>query len=259
MSDNITVVTAFYDIGRSSWNSYARSNEKYFEYFTNLSRIHNEMIVFTSSEYADRIKNIRGNKPTTVIVLDIFEQFKEELKLIENVHKSDDFKNKIRSDLLNNPEYRCAEYTLVTYCKSYFLYKAVIDKLVKTDLVAWIDFGMCRSRETLHNTTQWRYDFDCNKINVFGFKEVTENIDIENIIANNEIYLIGTNVVLSKDLAILYWELTQNAFNDLLKINMIDDDQSILTYACSQNLDKFVQHRLPEDVWFDLFRMYNKR
>lgn len=48
---SITIVTAFFDIGRGDWsvenghpNYLQRSNEKYFKYFSNLAQLENEMI-----------------------------------------------------------------------------------------------------------------------------------------------------------------------------------------------------------------------
>lgn len=264
MDNKITIVTAFYNLGRGNWNLDGskpfenRSVDKYFEYFKLLSEIGNDMIVYTSAEYVDRVKQCRGDKPTTVIEFDFMTKFATELTAVRRVHSSEDFRSKIRPDLINNPEYWCAEYTLINCFKSALLNNAVEAGLVNTELVAWVDFGMCRSTATLSGVTEWAYDFDPTKINVFGFKEITADINIEHVIANNIVYAIGTYFVCGKALCNSYWQLTKQYFDMLIAKNMIDDDQSLTAYICSNNLELYAQHRLPDNVWFDVFHLYNK-
>ena len=68
MSD-ITIVTAFFDIGRGNLPAMVRgrilphyqhrSVETYFEFFRNLAKIKNDMVIYTTKEHAERIRNIR--------------------------------------------------------------------------------------------------------------------------------------------------------------------------------------------------------
>ena len=60
----ITIVSAFFDIGRGNWSKeqghpgyLQRSCEKYIDYFSNLAKLENDMIIFTSSEFSEKIKN----------------------------------------------------------------------------------------------------------------------------------------------------------------------------------------------------------
>ena len=73
----ITLVTAFFDIGRKEYVSIPRSNDKYFEYFKFWSRIKNNLIVYTDSESKDRVIQIRKefnleHKTHVIVVDDIF-------------------------------------------------------------------------------------------------------------------------------------------------------------------------------------------
>ena len=77
MSDNTTLVTAFFDIGRSDFN-YAncepRSFDKYLSYFSFWARVKNELIIYTQPGLEDRIMEVRkgyglGNK-TKIITID---------------------------------------------------------------------------------------------------------------------------------------------------------------------------------------------
>jgi len=66
---NISIVTAFFDIGRSNWYSDAsgqpvphyiqRSTNSYFDYFQNLAKMKNDMIIYCADEHEEVIENIR--------------------------------------------------------------------------------------------------------------------------------------------------------------------------------------------------------
>ena len=83
----ITLVTAFFDIGREGFVSIPRSNEKYFNYFRFWSRIKNNLIVYTDSESRDKVLQIRKEfnleDKTKVIVIDDIYDFLS----IENIMK----------------------------------------------------------------------------------------------------------------------------------------------------------------------------
>ena len=64
---NTTIVTAFFDIGRSSWDvGFRRTNSHYYSYFKNLCKLKNDIVVFTSE---DLIPYIKENTNKTNICL----------------------------------------------------------------------------------------------------------------------------------------------------------------------------------------------
>ena len=110
-NDLITIVTAFFDIGRGNLQSkeelpdyMTRTNDTYFEYFSNLATLDNPMVIFSDNEHIERIKNIRGNKPTTIIPFNI-KKFEKTLKRIQEIQNNEEFTSKVRPDLLKNIEY----------------------------------------------------------------------------------------------------------------------------------------------------------
>ena len=66
---NITIVTAFFDIGRGRLpkekhgrvlpHYQHRSVDTYFEFFKNLARLKNDLVVYTTEDFVDRIVEIR--------------------------------------------------------------------------------------------------------------------------------------------------------------------------------------------------------
>lgn len=112
MNKSITIVTAFFDIGRGNWKKrnnssekFDRANETYFSYFKRLAKLENNVIIFTSPDLKEKILSLRDGKPTHIITLDIHKKFKFILKKISNIQNSTLFKELIDPSLINNPEY----------------------------------------------------------------------------------------------------------------------------------------------------------
>ena len=67
----ITLVTAYFNIGRESWTGYNRSNDKYIYFFIHWARIKYKLIVYTTPDIADKIKEIRhqfGLDDRTIVI-----------------------------------------------------------------------------------------------------------------------------------------------------------------------------------------------
>lgn len=265
MSD-ITIITAFFDIGRGNINrentpSYmTRTTDTYFEYFSNLATLGNEMVIFTSPEFVEKITNIRLGKPTKVIVFDFHNKLNYIKKRIAKIQQSQEFIGKVNPKLLNNIEYWSAEYVAVTNLKTYFVNKAISENLVHTKLVAWVDFGYVRSLDTLNNVKNWQYDFDNNKINFFSIKKQsipqTYQEALEYIF-NNKILIIGGATVGN----ISAWKkflpiLLQNQ-KEILNQNIIDDDQGLYMMCLFKQPSLFKLNYLGKKQWFSLFKKYD--
>ena len=57
--NDITIVTAFFDIGREKFKGYERGNNKYINYFKFWARINNNIIIYTNANFEKEIKQIR--------------------------------------------------------------------------------------------------------------------------------------------------------------------------------------------------------
>jgi hypothetical protein len=68
-----TVVTAWFDIGRSSWATYARPTQQYLDNMRLVMSVRNPMVVFTTAEFAGPIQAMRAAAGmldvTTTVVL----------------------------------------------------------------------------------------------------------------------------------------------------------------------------------------------
>ena len=98
---NITVVTAFFDIGRENIpkekhgrplpHYQFRTVDTYFEYFKKLAKLQNDMVIYTTEDLAPRILEARKEygleEQTTIRVMDSymppgFEVYKEKVQKI---------------------------------------------------------------------------------------------------------------------------------------------------------------------------------
>lgn len=63
----VTIVTAFVDIGRGEWSmgarpsKFRRSVDHYFDCFSRLANISNRLVIYIQSELADRVLSLRKN------------------------------------------------------------------------------------------------------------------------------------------------------------------------------------------------------
>ena len=81
MSD-ITIVTAFYDIGRGDWTPdkglphyLQRTTDTYIERFSHMAQLENEMVVFSTPDIIEKLQPLRGERPTKWVSFDIFEKY----------------------------------------------------------------------------------------------------------------------------------------------------------------------------------------
>lgn len=270
MSD-ITIVTAFFDIGRGSLptEKYGRvlphyqhrTVDQYFDYFRNLAKIKNYLVVYTSPDLADKVMSIReefGLKDQThVVICDSylppgFNVVKDKVEQIMN--------DKNYIDKIVNPhliEYWHSDYVLVNIFKSVFVTDAVERDLVKGNTAAWIDFGYCRNDTTLSSSKKWEYDFDKDKIHFFNMRDIKPDRPIDSIIYTGDVYIQGCHIVAGKKMWKELRELVLHNLNVLLNYNLIDDDQTLLLMAYLTKPELFELRFIDPSDWFVVFKKFN--
>ena len=153
----ISIVTAFYDIGRGDWTTSVEKNggplphylersvDKYIDHFTRLCEIDTEIIVYTSSDIAPRLSSISPN--VKVVEYDYFNIHKDLRDGIEAIQNNPEFIKKINPYQVRNPEYWSKDYVGVTSLKAFYVNDAFEKGLITNDWAAWVDFGYCRDDE----------------------------------------------------------------------------------------------------------------
>ena len=268
MSD-ITIVTAFFDIGRGNWTSdkglpnyLQRTTETYMERFRHLCKLDNNLVVFTSKDLTSKISDIilstKKAGYSNIVNIDFHSKFQDLREKISNVQNSNDFISKINPSQVKNPEYWNVDYVLVNLLKSVFVNNAIKMDFVSTDLVAWIDFGYCRSESTLNGKSSWKFPFDKEKIHFFNIKDWNSNSNIQNVISNNDVHITGPCIVASKQNWPNLESLIFENLNLLLNNNLIDDDQTLLLMSYLSKPELFDLHKVSNSDWFIIFKDYNE-
>lgn len=266
MSD-ITIVTAFFDIGRGNSsiqyaNTQTRTADTYLSYFKYLAQLDNDMIIFTSPEFEQKILELRQGKPTQVLLFDFKNKLQYHRQWIQKIQDSTEFKQKINPRQRDNIEYRSADYVLITNMKAFFVNRAINANLVKTKLVAWVDFGYCRSVETLANVKRWQFDFNTEKVHFFSINKRVGKIDsldkVLDFIFNNRVYIIGGVMVATPQKWQQFVQLLHKNQKELLKMNVIDDDQGLFIMCLWKYPTLFQINFLGKKQWFSLFRKYDQ-
>jgi len=266
IDDDISIVTAFFDIGRGSWTAdqgfpehVHRSTDTYVERFGYLATLDNEMVIYTSPELAPRVKELRQGKEdrTTIIPMLLSDIFPERRATIARVQSDPTYRAKINPEQIRNPEYHSPDYVLVTNLKAFFTAHAIHSNLTHNRQVAWLDFGYCRGMEALGGSTRWRYQFTPDKIHLFVFSNYKGEISLGDIVANNIVYVAGAAVVAEKHMWAALAQLMNKAADDMLQHNLVDDDQTLFLMASLYRPDLFECHTIPDQQWQPVLRMFN--
>ena len=266
IDNKITVITCFFDIGRSDWTAdkglpgfLQRTTDTYFERFAHLATLDNPMVIYTSEDFSERVAALRVGREemTKIVVVNFKENFLEEREIIKEIQNDPKFIERITPSQRKMPEYWNADYVLVNYLKSTFVNHALSCGMVDTDLVSWIDYGYCRDASTLGGHTSWSYDFDKEKIHVFAIKDFKEETMIETVIANNDVYITGPCIVAAQEMWPKLFTMMQHQFNFLTNHDLVDDDQTLLLMCTLGNPSEFQIHKISHNDWFVVFKDYN--
>ena len=263
---DITIVTAFFDIGRGGWTPdkglphyLERSVDIYIERFSHLAKLDNELIVVTTEDMIERLKQHRLTKQnkTKWIIFDPKVRMQDIRMKIEKIQKDPDFQSRVHPQQVKNPEYWNPDYVLVTDLKAYFVNTAIKQGLATNDMVAWIDFGYCRDATKIPKSAKWEYEFDEEKIHMFNYKPY-DGKPIEDVVLENDVYILGAKVVAHKnkwaDMERMMWE----SFNALQKMNLVDDDQGLWLLSYINNINAFELHTIPDhQKGYDPFVLFN--
>jgi protein YibB len=271
MTDNITVVTAFFDIGRGNLPQtfrgrvlpphQHRSTETYFEYFRNLAQLKNDMVIYTTEDFAERIYEIRKDNglesKTNIITLPSYlpETYNDLKTKIEQIMDSPEFYEKVTNPQLI--EYWNSDYVLINIFKSLYVTHAINSDLITDDLIAWIDFGYCRSPDTIPEPKEWRYSFALDKMHMFNMRNIEPERPINDIIYTGDVYTQGCHIVGGKKAWPIFMHLMLYNLNVLVDNNLIDDDQTLMLMSYLSKPELFELRRNDPNDWFRIFKDYN--
>ena len=272
MENDISIVTAFFDIGRGNLPTVKhgrvlphyqhRTTNTYFQYFNNLAKLQNDMVVYTTENFAQQVYDIRKQygleNKTDVVVLESYlpPQLKDVKTRVQEIMDSPDYYTRVDNPQLI--EYWHADYVLVNIFKSLYVTNAIDSGLIKNDITAWIDFGYCRNTSTIPVSNKWTYPFDKDKIHFFNIRDIEPKRPIDNIIYTGDVYTMGCHMVAGTKKWDLLKRLVMGNLEQLLKHNLIDDDQTLMLMSYLIKPEEFELRYVDPNDWFIIFKNYNE-
>ena len=271
----ISIVTAFFDIGRGDWSTSVEKNggplphylersvDKYIDHFTRLCEIDTEIIVYTSSDIAPRLASISPN--VKVVEYDYFNIHQELRDDIQKIQSDPTFIKRINPYQVRNPEYWSKDYVGVTSLKAFYVTDAFERGLITNEWASWVDFGYCRDDEHVPSSKKWEYDFTPGLMHLFNYREPnvkSPTTDVTIAVLNNIVYIIGGVFVGQKE----QWATLRvdmgKALDVLMSQNMVDDDQGLLLMSYFYNPDMYELHWMdpnaPLEEVRSIIRRFNK-
>lgn len=271
----ISIVTAFFDIGRGNWTTSVEKNggplphylersvDKYIDHFSRMCELENEVIVYTSPDLAPRLQAV--SPKVKVVEYDYFEIHEELRMKIEAIQTEPKFIKRINPYQVRNPEYWSKDYVGVTSLKASFVDDAFARGLITNEWAAWVDFGYCRDDEHIPTSKKWDYDFTPGLMHYFNYREPNVNRPSENVqlaVLNNIVYIIGGVFVGQKEQWSVLKKDMRESLDILMQNGLVDDDQGLLLMSYFANPDMYELHKMdpnaPLEEVRSILRKFNK-
>lgn len=256
--DEITIVTAFFDINRSNITGFNRTNQKYIESFKFWAGIKNKMVIFSDKDTIEEVKKIREEfgllDRTQVVIIDDYTKIDEELfNSIDTVMKSKEF---LDFHLQRNiPEVVSSKYNYIMTIKAWCCAEAVKRNLAK-GMIAWLDFGFNYGGRFYKKSEEfnflWKYNFS-EKIHLLQINEFDDLPPFE-IIRRNNSYIQGGEIIAPDYLWEEFWKLVRNNMLSLNKAGLADDDQILYLMSYREKPEIFEIHK---SEWLGLFKDFS--
>ncbi|WP_144623343.1 protein YibB [Campylobacter coli] len=248
--EELTIVTAFYNVGRTT-----RSNDQYLSYFDFWAGLKNKVIIYTTEDMKESILKIRKKHnledKTIIITKDLKEFDKQNLeKIQETFIKYDQTLNRKHPKNIecNNPL-----YCYLVFLKPFFVVDAIERKLTSENIM-WLDFGFNHGNEFFTDRVEFNFLLEKQeiineeKINFFSVKE-GEYKNIANVYFNMEPFIMGGLIFAKSKNWYIFKEHTKNALNAFLSFGMVDDEQTMYLWCTRNYLNNYKIIRSYE--WFD--------
>ncbi|MBQ7969190.1 MAG: hypothetical protein IJ292_05145 [Clostridia bacterium] len=254
----VTIVTAFFDIGRESFGSeLSRSNEKYLNFFRFWARMKNKLVVYTFSAMAPKVEEIRREfgleDRTKVVVVDNVFAIEAELhKKMTSISENQEF---LKFRYMPNPADNNADYNYVMLMKSWFLMDAA-EKKYADGMLCWMDFGFNHGGGVFTNAEEFDFtlsvDFPDDKITLFSISDYDDK-PVFHIIQDYSVYIMGFLMYVPSEMAKNLWFDVKTAMESLVDVGFIDDDQTLYLMARNRHPENY---NVIKSGWFMPLKEY---
>lgn len=242
----LTLVTAYFNIGRENWTGFNRSDEKYLSYFKHWARIQNKLIVYTTPFLANQVMEIRASfnlrdRTTVIPIEDITQCMPDLYRLIKTTMSNKE--SWLFHKKLDHPESWNYDYNYIIGLKPYWICNAIQKELID-GMAAWIDFGYDHGGEEFPYSEDfdflWQYNFE-PLIHIFLAKALDDK-PIFKIVQDMDTYIRGGITVAPRHLWKILWHDTEHAIRTLAECGLADDDQTLMIMAYRRHPELFKTH-----------------
>lgn len=270
----ITVVTAFFDIGRGAHAAQPRSREQYFEHFSFWAGLKNDLIAFADEGDVERIKAIRErlapDAKTTVVPARLDEFSPEMSRLIRKTFS--EFDQSAFRACPKNIECTSPDYLLLTVLKPFFVCRSISERLISADAdqLLWLDFGYNHGGEYFISpeefdfslTTQFlpeniRADLEAGKLLIFSVNAAETRESVLSIFCSMKAVFMGGLICGNADA----WKFFRDGIFDSVKklaaLGAVDDEQLHMLHLYRRHKEKFSV--LPAPHWYESLQYFSSK
>jgi hypothetical protein len=261
--NEITLVSAFFDIDRAKWRAHSRTSENYVESFLFYLRIDYRMVVFVDDRYIQKVLDAYQKSPfqnKTFIPINrkwletnifAWQQLPRDVEIM----KSEKYRSLVVGK--DNPENLYSEYNLINHAKIDFIMYAIQYGFIEDDFVCWADFGY---HWTLHRYNDQSTYFPTSILDISRFSTKHINFCVRNkidpekhsdryfILKNAPDLMTGTVFAATKENMAVLQELVHKHILDLHEYDISDDDQHIYLRCVLDRPELFRLYHSPH-IW----------
>ncbi len=254
-----TIVTAFFDIGRSDWSGFERTRNYYLDCFKFWARMRNKLIIYSDQETCERAMQVRKdfgleNQTKLEIIDDIFAiQPKTYERIKYTMSRPELLRFRLRPE---KPEASVPEYNYLMHLKPYFVVDA-INKNLTGDSVAWVDFGFNQNGVYYLNPEEFDFEWSCplhDKFHLFARLKMDDRPIFEIIHTMGDSFQ-ATVMPGPAKLWSTVWDAFNRHQNSLLSCGLADSDQTLLIMTYREMPELFQVHMM-EHFQLQSMRMF---
>jgi hypothetical protein len=255
----ICYVTAYLELNREGWSSFARPFEVYLANFTRILETlfdsDNQLVAFVDEKRFEQITRLIPRCSASIVLIPINRAYME-----ANVHvwsllpreveimSSPEYK-RLLSHRLMYPEHSNPEYTMINHAKIDFV--ALATRLTSANILCWVDFGYVNFPKEPLDLSR----FDLGAINYTVINPIDEkDSDVMYTMLNAPERVGGFTFLGGRNKIFEYQKLYHDQLSLLQRCNLADDDQHLVLrcYFAVKGLFKF--HHLP---WHRILTEYS--
>lgn len=244
-----TIVTGLYDIHRHNMDG--RNWKDYLRWFEKTLSLNCPMVVYVEDETINFVKEKRKDLPTKIISqkLENLCYYKHK-EIMDKILSSEDYKNKIK----DNKRIECNHslYSIIQYSKFEWMERTSIENPFNSDYFIWMDAGLSRFFNDLDTQKIYPSDNFKNQIKDIQNKVLIQTfmshysdlfnaqVLTEEYLKDNRSYIMGGMFCGGKDAIKNVKNKVDELFGEMLKNNIVNNEQIALGYLFKKNPELFI-------------------